>query len=730
MKNIISIFVNDIKRILKRPIGFSILIGLIFLPGLYAWIYIKCTWNPYDNVGNLPIAIVNKDKGAKILDSSLNMGNSLVNSLKENNSMKWLFISDADAEEKVKSSDVYGKIIFPEDFSKKLISIFDTGEIRKPELDFTINHKKNAVTPIIVNKAVSTIKDTINQNIINKLIYKVLDTAENMDILNKIKESTDKIISELENGKEGISNLKSIFDMLERTADNTNSSLSNLRDTLPTINSLTGTTKDGISDLQGTMNTVKDLSNDIDNTITSLEDESNEMAELIDFDPQRENMEIISNKIDTIDSNLTNEKNKIQRVQNFLSTISQHVQLNAINSLQKQFDRIINEIDNTQTIISNNRKTKKDIDSINKKLKNIHSQKIGVYQAYRKDIKSNLDNAIYYSSNSMNVMTNLLTGVNDVAQKSDTALASVMKALDNTKELTDNLKHIGDKLQKEVDNIIESLEDSKKNDLYDKLSNIMKNNPEDVADFLSTPVKTKEISVFGTDAKGEALSYGSKLCPFYTILACWVGGISLITVVKTEVTDMEGVEKFKNYEKFLGRFMIYGILALFQGLVIGLGDLILKVQVLHTVAFLITIMTSSLVFVFFIYTMAVSFGRVGHAISLLALVVQVAGSGGTFPVELLPRAYEILQPIMPLYPGMNALRETIGGFYGNDYAKYILMLLAHTILPLLLGLIFRNPIINLKQKFNRQLEKSHLIAIVYIKKKKKKYTYINYIIYI
>jgi len=701
-----------LKKILKKPITAMMLFGLALLPGLYAWIYINCTWDPYQNTGNLPIAIVNKDKGANILDNEINMGNSLVENLKDNNSMKWLFLNDIKAEEKIRNSDVYGKIVFPENFSQQLISVFNTGKIIKPQLDFTINHKKNPVTPIIVNKAVTTIKDNINQNIANQIILKALETIENKDLLNKFTSSIDKFISELEKSKEGITDLKSVFEILEQTANSTNNSLSKLRKTLPTIDSLTDTTKDGILNIQGAMDSMKGLSIVVDNNIVSLETEGNDIIRSMNLNPQRENAEIISNKIDDVDAFLSNEKQKIQRIQSFLSNIGMYVSLDTLSPFQEQLQNIVNEINNTQTIISNNRKTRNDIKSINKKLKSIQSQNEDVYRAYQNDIKNDINNAFYYSTHSLNSISSLLTGVNNIAQESDSALSDVIKALDNTKELTDNLNNINSKLQKEIDKIIEILQDSKNNELYDKIVNIMKNSPEDVADFLSTPVKTNEIPIYGTDSKGEPLAYGSKLSPFYSILACWVGGIGLISVVRTEVTDMEGIEEFENYEKFLGRFGIFGVVGLMQGFIIAIGDLILKVQVLHIIAFIFTIMMCSLVYVFFVYTLAVCFGRIGHAISILALVIQVAGSGGTFPIELLPRIYETLQPIMPLYPGMNALRETIGGFYGYDYTIYMLMLFAHTIIPLLLGLILRNPIINLKQKFNRQLEKSNLITIV------------------
>jgi len=168
-------------------------------------------------------------------------------------------------------------------------------------------------------------------------------------------------------------------------------------------------------------------------------------------------------------------------------------------------------------------------------------------------------------------------------------------------------------------------------------------------------------------------------------------------------------KELKNYQKFLGRFLLFGCMAMIQGLVIGIGDILLKVQVINIPLFLLTIMVSSVVFMLFIFSLTASFGKVGEALTIVIMVLQVAGSGGTYPIELLPRAFAVLQPIMPFYPAMNVLRETIGGFYKNYYIYYMCMLLMHTIIPLLLGLIFRNPVIHLKEKLDRELERTGII---------------------
>ena len=117
MKKIIEIFKTDMKKVWKRKIAVIILIGLLFIPGIYAWLNIDSNWNPYDNTGNLPIAVVNKDQGLTILNENINMGSLLVDSLKSNTAMKWIFTDEEDAKTNVDKGKYYGVIILPEDYA-------------------------------------------------------------------------------------------------------------------------------------------------------------------------------------------------------------------------------------------------------------------------------------------------------------------------------------------------------------------------------------------------------------------------------------------------------------------------------------------------------------------------------------------------------------------------------------------------------------------------------------
>ena len=865
MKGILNVFKNDINKIFQHKIAIIIMIGTLIIPGIYAWINIDSNWNPYENTSNLPIAIVNNDKGVTILEKYINMGDLMEDSLKENNAMNWIFTDEDIAKANVEKSIYYGLIIIPENFSQKCITLFDGNKLEKPSFDFYINQKKNPVAPIIVDKAVSTIQTTLNQNFVNSIIYKIVDTAEGIDIINKTMKSSDDLIEKLSDTKMDVSKLRAIIKTMDIASDSTVKSLSAIRDLLPTVSSITGTSKQGIADIKNAVNnfsnnykntsnnisstfsSIKDVEKDINSTLTNanisyvkenlnlllntLDDIKNNLLEnknalfeienssrifeisdiqneinstinsindlqkiisntnnsisniekitdnlsYINTSKVQENLDIIYNKLNEIERKLNNIKNifsqlnlpilnnlqneidnmineinnlktivnntkdslkdldklgstisnidfsntkdnliiisnnlnvmenKLNNLQNLLSNTNDSANLLQVDKFQERIDKILKQIDDLQDVIKRGNETLDNLEDIQSKMIDLNNQINDIELTYDNTIKSDLDSAYSNASKAMSDITNVISSLDSGLDRTDSAMSNMISALTNTRDLTGNIDFILAGLQNDIDRIIKSVENEMQSDLYTKIANVLQNDPNVIADYLTTLVETNEIDLYNID------SYGSKMAPFYTILACWVGCTILVSLFKTDIKESENTKIFKNYQIFFGRFMLFGIFAILQGLIIGLGDIILQVQVINYPLFLFTIMLSSFVFMLIVYSLTVSFGKVGQATSIVFLVLQVAGSGGTFPIELLPRHFQVLQPFMPFFPAMNALRETIGGFYGNYYATYVFQLCCHIIIPLLLGLSFRKRIMHVKEKIDDDLKKTDLI---------------------
>ena len=93
MKNIWRILQKDIKGLVKNPFAMIIALGLCVIPSLYAWFNIYSNWDPYANTSNIKIAVVSEDEGYTLSDGTTeNMGNEVVEELKENTKIGWVFL--------------------------------------------------------------------------------------------------------------------------------------------------------------------------------------------------------------------------------------------------------------------------------------------------------------------------------------------------------------------------------------------------------------------------------------------------------------------------------------------------------------------------------------------------------------------------------------------------------------------------------------------------------------
>lgn len=714
MKKILSIFKNDLKRLTKSKMAIVMLIGLAIIPGIYAWLNIDSNWNPYDNTGDLPIAIVNLDEGYTFVDKNVNMGNMLVESLKDNHDMKWIFTDETDAIEKVYKSEYYGAVIIPKEFTSKVATIVDDSEIQKPQCKFYVNEKKNPIAPIIVSKAATTLQTKLNESFVNAIVYNVMNEAESMDVVTKQAATTEDLIVNLNGAKKDIKELqatlnaivlisnsasnvlqsvKDLLPALQNVSEDTQKSISNIRDVVNSFNNIFENTNDNIALIIETTKTLSDSLNNILSKLNTKEDVTEDLKAALEIlNTLSKTLTEFSKILDSMDSSNIplaglDEIKKLTE-----STIKQ------VESLQKTIQNVLDKLSKNEEITSDMLNDLKNTSSeLNKNLTKIQ-------QDFEKNVIPSMNKAMQESSKALTSVSNVVSSLNVAMNKNDKVFDNLIQGLNNTEAIAQNINIVLNGIIEDIDGIIEELGGTTESELYLRIVNLLKNTPADVADFISTPVETEEVNIYHID------NYGSKMAPFYTVLACWVGCTLLVSIIRTDIKDTKKFGELKLYEEFFGRFMLFGIVAVLQGLIIAIGDIVLGVEVLNYPLFILTCMLSSLVFMILIYALVISFGKVGSALAVVVMVFQVAGSGGTFPIELLPRGFQILQPFMPFYPAMNALRETIGGFYGNEYLINIGLLLCHTILPLILGLVLRKPIKKIKEEVDESLEETHLIV--------------------
>lgn len=704
MGKILEIFKYDARNLLKSKIAMIILAGIVFIPGIYAWLNIDSNWNPYGNTGNLPIAVVNKDDGVEILGSEVNIGNEIEKSLKTNDGMKWTFVNEDSAKAGVEKGEYYGSIIIPDNFSEQLTTILEDGKTVKPTFDFYANDKKNPIAPIIVNKAVGTVQASVNQAFVNKIIYTFAEKAESINIANIKDSSTADIASKLNEAKTRIQNLRLVIQTTGLTAETAGKSLSAIRALLPKISDISSATKQEIMEMKNVVQAFKSSAQKIEQDAASIiNDSRNIIDEVVDIASGTNISNITTNLKD-----MSEKLNTILTAQKRLDdTLKSLIEVLPSENLQKLEDKVAKQISKIEELIqlcNNPLATTIDIENIKNKAASIRDGLEDAKNIYYDSAKAELSDIYSTMTASISDTTDSLLNANISLDNVDSGLGYTIDALVSGKQLTDNIDVLLANFQIDIDKVIGTIQSAKGGELYSAAIKLLKNKPEEIADFITSPIDVNQINLYEIEA------YGSKMAPFYSILACWVGCTILTAILKVNVEESEATRGAKNYQKFFGRYILFGLLAMMQGLVIGLGDIVLNVQTANPLLFLITLMLASLIFVLIIYALAFSMGKVGQALAIVIMVLQVAGSGGTFPIELLPRPFQVLQPFMPFYPAMNAARETIGGFYDADYLKYIFMLLCHSVIPILLGLVFTKFTAELKPKFEGELEETGVIG--------------------
>ena len=172
MKNIWRIFSGDMKRLVRNPFALVIAIGLCIIPSLYAWFNIYSNWDPYANTKNIKIAVATEDTGYQMDDgTTVNMGDSVIESLEENDKIGWVFTDTKYAAlEGVYSGEYYAAVIISSDFTYSMYNVFRE-DFKGPTISYYENEKKNAVATKITDSAVSTLKQSINEQFIDCLLY-------------------------------------------------------------------------------------------------------------------------------------------------------------------------------------------------------------------------------------------------------------------------------------------------------------------------------------------------------------------------------------------------------------------------------------------------------------------------------------------------------------------------------------------------------------------------------
>ncbi|MFB1050895.1 YhgE/Pip family protein [Paraliobacillus sp. JSM ZJ581] len=257
--------------------------------------------------------------------------------------------------------------------------------------------------------------------------------------------------------------------------------------------------------------------------------------------------------------------------------------------------------------------------------------------------------------------------------------------------LEDTVRHTADRIRQFEGN----------HDLNDIIQ-LLKNDIEQESDFLANPIELNENKVFPIP------NYGSANSPFYTTLSLWVGALLLISLLTVDVHNKEGI--YKLHHVYFGRGLTFASIGLMQALIVTLGDLfLLDAYVKEPVWFVIFAIFISMVFMSIVYTFVSVFGNVGKGLAIILLVLQLSGSGGTFPIQVTPAFFQAINPFLPFTYAISLLREAVGGMVTGIVIRDIIVLFTFMIIAILFAILLKKPLDPQIRKVSEQAKKSGLI---------------------
>ncbi len=696
---------------LKKYKIVAVIIAVIIIPLVYSFFYLDAFWDPYSKLDYLPVAVVNQDSGATINGKEKNLGNEILDKLKDDKNLKWVVTDEADAKEGLDNRRYYASIYIPADFSKNISTAGDAEKV-KGSLKYSVNEKRNYLASQVLSRVTLEFKDEISKEISREIVGTIVDQIK--DLPSSLQELDDGL-KELSSGagtihqktgelldgqKKFNTGMKSLNDGLQDAAkgasqlalgaDNLNSGaqqfyqtlsdgadkvsrltngaaqvasgLSAIQDNLAKLNSGTAELSQSTAKLSQGMaaydNNMQTFAAGLDSYVESVNKAAGAQADMAALIVQytRAHPEALKDQnIQTILETLQASQSVPQQVKKAGETLNTSGKALAEGASQiTQGAAALNS--GISTVSSNLNLISAGTDKINTAYGQINS---GV-----SDVAASIKTASEKSKELYEGTAQLKAGSTDLAAGISKASKGSMQLNGSTEKLYDGEKKLYDGM-KELSSGISIAGQGVSDSLLDADSRL--NGTDGLKEYISEPVELNEQRI------NSIPDYGTAFTPYFVSLSLWVGALMMFFAIYLD-PDVKFRRLNKNSKGFL-RFAGYTLIGIAQALVLDITILNgLHLQVKNTGLFVLVSIIISLAFTSIMRFLLVQLRDVGKFIAILLLILQLTSCGGTFPMELVPDFFNIVNPFMPMTYSVNALKEVISGIDYGYLAQNLIVL--------------------------------------------------------
>lgn len=715
VSNAWEIYKKDIHTVRTNSAVWITVVALCILPSLYAWINIKASWDPYasEATSRIKVAVVNNDEGAMLQTKAINMGEQVVTALESNNLLGWQFLKQEEAMQALRLGKVYAVVILPKSFSSDIVSLA-TNDIREAKIKYIVNEKLNAIAPKITSKGVSGIQTTVSQEVVKAVSETILEMAKELGI-----EIEDVVLPKLVEAGTILHDIESRFTNVNDLIETTEGGLYQFENVLhqavermPELEKLLI----GVQEMIGSIDDFMRLSEaglqkfapTIKKDLTLLKEMSSELhryaqglSDLLTTDSEQalKMLENMLQRTKAMEQILSSLSRVLQGIQGITGTDDLQDVLARLEVVQDKLSEVRGNLEVVQQKMASNESPDQGlmgkVITLFEDMENIFTQldeeaetvimpKIQTIFNKVEIVTEEASKTVDGVKSDLPEVTNLLISAQEMIQKGEDTLGMVKEVLPQAEEKIIGLSH--------------KIDEVNTNQRLKELITLIKEHVVQRSEFLANAAQIEEEVIFPMG------NYGSQMTPFYSSLAAWVGLTILVSMIPVEA---EGT--YTSHEIYFGKLLTYLTLTLIQGLIIGLGDLwLLKIYCLRPWLFTLGILLIAITFTCIVYSLVSVFRNIGKVIAIILMILQVAGSGGTFPVQLTSDFFIHLNPYLPFTYAISLLREGIGGVVPRILYVDLIALSLFSIGSIILSIFLKKPMNKALQGFSQKVHEGGL----------------------
>nr|WP_263324248.1 YhgE/Pip domain-containing protein [Neobacillus sp. Marseille-Q6967] len=674
-------FSAELKNIFSNRKVLIPIIAILFIPVLYAGMFLWAFWDPYAYLENLPVAIVNQDKGAELDGKQLELGKDLTEKLTDSQQFDFHVVEKEQGYKGLEEQDYYILVEIPENFSANATTLLEE-KPEKLEIKYVPNEGANFLSSQIGETAMKEIKAEISKKIIATYSENIFDSVTDMaggleqaadgagqlndgtaqvnEGVGQIKTNLETLASKSIEFEEGVQSAAAGSTELAKGSAELNQGLQQLDDNYSKL--VTGTAKAQA----GAEQMKKQLPAGITAGISAKLTESSTALNAGIDQFEGELGSTLSSQI--ADQMIAQQKAKMQELAGAM--IANGVPAETVNKIMEEQQQTAPTKEQVQQQVAQ---------GINPGLHQgftqfktgVNSQLLGATNGLEEELKKQTDPAFDQLISGIGEINEnqvkIQQGIHQLAEGSAALNSGANELSSGMGQLSDGSEKIADGTGKlaagseELKTGTEKLQDGT-TELKDKLAegaekagSVQANG--DTYDMMGEPVTVEK------DAINTVPNYGTGFAPYFISLGLFVGALLLSIVYQLREPALQPKSALQWFTSKLGVIVMVGVI---QALVVDFVLLVgLGIEVQSLGLFIVTSIITSIVFITLVQMLVTTLADVGRFVAILILIMQLTTSAGTFPLALIPDALQAFNAYLPMTYTVQAFKAVISS---GDYS--------------------------------------------------------------